>query len=72
MAFARVTVVASGLEAEMVCALRRTEDIECFSRHTDEAVGFWQTGAGGAHEIVVVSDDDLPRAREIFEASRPR
>ena len=72
MAFARVTVVASGLEAEMVCALLRTEGIECFSRHTDEAVGFWQTGAGGAHEVMVVNDDDLPRAREVVEASRRR
>ena len=70
MAFARVTVVASGLEAEMVCALLRTEGIECFARHTDEAVGFWQTGAGGAHEVVVVNDDDVSRAREIVEASR--
>jgi Putative prokaryotic signal transducing protein len=70
MAFARVTVVASGLEAEMVCALLRTEGIECFTRHTDEAVGFWQTGAGGAHEVVAVHDDDLSRAREIVEASR--
>jgi hypothetical protein len=70
--FARVTVVASGLEAEMVCALLRTEGIECFSRHTDEAVGFWQTGAGGAHEVMVVNDDDLPRAREVVEASRRR
>jgi hypothetical protein len=70
MAFARVTVVASGLEAEMVCALLRTEGIECFARHTDEAVGFWQTGAGGAHEVVVVHDDDLSRAREVVEASR--
>ena len=72
MAFARVTVVASGLEAEMVCALLRTEGIECFARHTDEAVGFWQTGAGGAHEVVVVRDDDLPQARELVEASRRR
>jgi Putative prokaryotic signal transducing protein len=72
MAFARVTVVSSGLEAEMVCALLRTEGIECFTRHTDEAVGFWQTGAGGAHEVVVGSDDDLSRAREIVEASRRR
>ena len=70
MAFARVTVVASGLEAEMVCALLRTEGIECFARHTDEAIGFWQTGAGGAHEVVVVLDDDLSRAREIVEATR--
>jgi hypothetical protein len=53
-----------------VGARLRTEGIDCFSRHTDEAVGFWQTGAGGAHEIVVVDDDDLPRAREIVEASR--
>ena len=72
MAFARVTVVSSGLEAEMVCALLRTEGIECFTRHTDEAVGFWQTGAGGAHEVVVGNDDDLSRAREIVEASRRR
>jgi hypothetical protein len=53
-----------------VCALLRTEDIECFARQTDEAIGAWQTGAGGPHEIVVVRDDDLPRAREL--ASRPR
>ena len=70
MAFARVTVVASGLEAEMVCALLRMEGIECFARQTDEAIGFWQTGAGGAHEVVVVLDDDLSRAREIVEATR--
>jgi hypothetical protein len=68
--FARVTVVASGLEAEMVCALLRTEEIDCFARQTDEAIGAWQTGAGGAHEVVVVHDDDLSRAREIVEASR--
>ena len=72
MAFARVTVVASVLEAEMVCALLRTEGIECFARHTDEAVGFWQTGAGGAHEVVVVRDDDLQQARELVEATRRR
>ena len=70
MSFARVTVVASGLEAEMVCALLRTEGIECFARQTDEAIEAWQAGAGGPHEIVVVRDDDLPRAREL--ASRPR
>jgi Putative prokaryotic signal transducing protein len=70
MAFARVTVVPSGLEAEMVCALLHTEGIDCFSRHTDEAVGFWQTGAGGAHEVVVVHDDDLSRAREVVASRR--
>jgi hypothetical protein len=70
MAFARVTVVASGLEAEMVCALLRTEGIECFARHTDEAIGTWQTGAGGPHEVVVVRDDDLSRARELVSRRR--
>jgi hypothetical protein len=70
MSFARVIVVASGLEAEMVCALLRTEGIECLARQTDEAVEAWQLGAGGPHEVVVVRDEDLPRAREL--ASRPR
>jgi hypothetical protein len=70
--FARVTVVPSGLEAEMVCGLLRTEGIECFARQTDEAIGAWQTGAGGSHEIVVVRDEDLSRAREVVEASRRR
>ena len=72
MAFARVTVVASGLEAEMVCALLRTEGIECFARQTDEAIGAWQTGAGGPHEVLVVRDDDLQQARELVEATRRR
>ena len=59
MAFARVTVVASGLEAEMVCALLRGEGIDCFSR---------ETGLGGPHEVVVVHDEDLERAREVVAA----
>ena len=70
MGFARVTVVASGLEAEMACALLRTEGIECFARQTDEAIGAWQTGAGGPHEVVAVRDEDLERARELLSRRR--
>jgi putative signal transducing protein len=68
MAFARVTVVASGLEAELVCGLLRTDGIECFARQTDEAAGAWQATAGGPHEVVVVRDEDLSRARELVAA----
>jgi hypothetical protein len=67
----RVTVVPNSLEAEMICALLRTEGIDCFSRQT-EAVSAAYTVAGGPHEVVVVRDDDLSRACELVEASRRR
>jgi hypothetical protein len=65
MAFERVTVVPTGLEADMVCALLRTEGIDCFSRETDYSVGALP---GGPYEVVVVRSDDLPRARELVGA----
>ena len=61
--FVRVTVVPNEFEGNLVCALLRAEGIDCFSR---------ETGLGGPHEVVVVHDDDLPKARELLEASRRR
>jgi Putative prokaryotic signal transducing protein len=69
--FARVTVVPNSLEAEMICGLLRTEGIDCFTRPTDN-VGAAYAAAGGPQEVVVIRDDDLPRARELVEASRRR
>ena len=57
--FARVTVVPNEFEGNLVCALLRGEGIDCFSR---------ETGLGGPHEVVVVHDEDLERAREVVAA----
>jgi Putative prokaryotic signal transducing protein len=57
--FVRVMVVPNEFEGNLVCALLRAEGIDCFSR---------QTGLGGPHEVVVVHDEDLERAREVVAA----
>jgi hypothetical protein len=69
VAYEPVSVVPSGLEADLVCALLRTEGIECFSRKTDfAAAASAGLESGGPHEVVVARDDDLPRARELVAA----
>jgi hypothetical protein len=67
----RVTLVPNSLEAEMICGLLRTEGIDCFMKPADNA-GAAYAATGGPHEVVVVRDDGLPRARELVEASRRR
>ena len=57
--FVRVMVVPNEFEGNLVCALLRADGIDCFSR---------QTGLGGPHEVVVVHDEDLERAREVVAA----
>jgi hypothetical protein len=69
MTFARATVVPNSLEAEMICALLRTEGIDCFTRQTDDVFAAY-TVAGGPHEGVVVRDDDLPPARDLVSRRR--
>jgi hypothetical protein len=64
MAFARVTVVPNELEGEVICALLRTEGIDCFTRPTDNAVAAYGA-VGGPHEVVIVRDEDLERARRL-------
>jgi hypothetical protein len=60
--FARVTLVPNELEGNVFCALLRTEGIDCFTRPTE--------AFGGPHEVVVVNDEDLERARELVAARR--
>jgi hypothetical protein len=63
----RLTVIGDAIEAETICGLLRTEGILCDHRQTDMGVGAWEaTGSGGPREILV-SPDDLERARELIK-----
>ncbi|HEY5478782.1 MAG TPA: DUF2007 domain-containing protein [Gaiellaceae bacterium] len=67
----RLTVVASGLDAEMLCGRLRLEGIRCYHRLTDIAAGAWGAGAGaylsGPTEVMVDASK-LERARELLDA----
>jgi hypothetical protein len=64
---ARVTIVSTGAEAEMLCGLLRSNGIACFARATDQGAGsvYAMTHGFGATEVVV-RPEDLERAREIL------
>ena len=72
---AHLTVVATGLDAEMLCGRLRLEGIRCFYRMTDIAAGAW--GAGGGRLLagpseVIVDAADLEQARELLDAGDAR
>jgi hypothetical protein len=67
----RLTIVRNEMEAELLCGLLRTEDIECDHRSTNFGVGTMDGLPGGAREVLVAADD-LDRAREILAASMRR
>jgi hypothetical protein len=70
MEVARVTVVSSDAEAEMICGLLRSEGIVCNFRKTDfgaGASGGMLSGFGPTE--VLVDSSDLERARELLAAS---
>jgi hypothetical protein len=61
-----VEVAGSEPEAELLCSLLRSADIECLSRLTNRGAGAGDgLGTMGAHEIVV-RVDDAEAAREIL------
>lgn len=65
-----LTIVAGGLEAEMLCGRLRLEGIRCYFRKTDVGAGAWIGGmelAIGPTEVIVDADD-LERARELLGA----
>ena len=66
----RLTVVRDELEAEMVCALLRTEGIDATHRRTDFAAGAADasTTAAGPREVVV-PEPALEAARELLRAT---
>ncbi len=72
MTLVKVTTVGNEIEAEIVCALLRTEGIEATHRRTDFAAGAADasTTAAGPREIYVAADE-LERARELLAEEPP-
>jgi hypothetical protein len=71
MGEASLTVVASGLDAEMLWGRLRLEGIRCRYRMTDVAAGAWSEGMGGlliGPIEVVVDAAKLEQARELLDA----
>ena len=65
-----LTLVPSEVEAELLCALLRTEGIECDQRPTNFSVGTMDGMPGGGPREVFVGEQDLARAQELLAASR--
>jgi Putative prokaryotic signal transducing protein len=57
------------VEAELLCALLRTEGIECDHRPTNFGVGTMDGMPGGSREVIVDAEH-LERAQELLAASR--
>jgi len=66
-----LTVVRNDSEAQLLCALLRTEGIECDHRPTNFGVGTMDGLSGGAREVLV-AEAGVEHAREIVAASMRR
>ena len=61
-------VVGSEPEAEVICALLRSEGIPCIVQKTNLAVGMADaSSSGGGPREVVVHAENLARARQVLE-----
>jgi hypothetical protein len=69
MSLVPLTIVPNEAEAEILCALLRTEEIECDHRPTNMGVGSMDGMPGGAREVVV-AEESLARAQELVASSR--
>jgi Putative prokaryotic signal transducing protein len=65
-----LTVVPTEAEAELLCALLRTEGIDCDHRSTNLGAGAMDGLPGGGPREIVVEEHGVARAREILAASR--
>jgi len=65
-----LTVLPNEYEAELLCALLRTEGIECDQRSTNLSVGMMDGMPGGGPREIVVAEQSLTRAQELLAASR--
>jgi putative signal transducing protein len=65
-----LTFLPNEYEAELLCALLRTEGIECDQRSTNLSVGMMDGMPGGGPREVVVAEQSLTRAQELLAASR--
>jgi hypothetical protein len=68
----RLTIVASGPEAELVRGLLATEGIESMQRPTDFAAGALDGWAAGGAREILVRQADLEAARELVGAQERR
>jgi hypothetical protein len=64
----RLAIAVDEGEAEVVCGLLRSEGIPCFHRVTNLSAEGVTPGPGTWREVVV-NEEDLPRARELLEAT---
>ena len=71
MSLVHLTVVPNESEAEILCALLRTEGIECDQRATNLSVGMMDGMPGGGPREVVVEEQSLARAQELLAAFPP-
>jgi Putative prokaryotic signal transducing protein len=67
-----LTLAPTEYEAEMVCALLRTEGITCDHRPTNVSVGAMDGLSRGGPREIIVEEQELSRAHELLEASRNR
>lgn len=65
-----LTVTPTEVEADLLCALLRTEGIECDDRPTNLGVGAMDGLPRGGPREIVVEERALARAQEILAASR--
>jgi hypothetical protein len=65
-----LTIVPNEAEAELLCALLRTEGIACDHRQTNFSAGAMDGMPSGGPREVVVAEESLERAQEILAASR--
>jgi len=66
-----LTILPTAAEAELLCALLRTEGIDCDHRATNLAIGAMDGMPGGGPREVVVAEEHLARAQELLAASNP-
>ena len=71
MSLVHLTVVPNESEAEILCALLRTEGIECDQLATNLSVGMMDGMPGGGPREVVVEEQSLARAQELLAAFPP-
>jgi hypothetical protein len=67
-----LTVVPTEGEAELLCALLRTDGIDCDHRATNFSAGSMDGLPGAGPREILVVEGALSRAQEILAASRPR
>ena len=69
MALVHLAVVPTANEAGIITALLRTEGIECEDRATNLGSGFMDGMPGGGPREILVAEESLARAHELFASA---